>query len=65
MNSPSSVSQRELVWKQLDKFGYIEGESVEDVIRLFCTVCHVARHGTIVLQLSWGHTIILQRKLNM
>ncbi|KAJ0489428.1 hypothetical protein HanHA300_Chr12g0443971 [Helianthus annuus] len=32
MNSPSSVSQRELVWKQLDKFGYIEGESVEDVI---------------------------------
>ncbi|MFS7999398.1 hypothetical protein Hanom_Chr12g01165651 [Helianthus anomalus] len=35
MNSPSNVSQRELVWKQLDNFGYIEGETVEDVIRRF------------------------------
>ncbi|MFS7986327.1 hypothetical protein Hanom_Chr11g01009051 [Helianthus anomalus] len=57
MNSPSSISQRQLLWEQLDNFGFIEG--------LFCTVCHEARYGTIVLRLSWGHTIMLQRKQKM
>ncbi|MFS7919231.1 hypothetical protein Hanom_Chr03g00210331 [Helianthus anomalus] len=56
MDSSSIDSQRQLLSEQLNSFGFIEGESVEDVIR---------RHGTIVLRLSWGHTITLQRKQKM